>query len=47
MDDVRRAESAAPAQQDYGLERLGHTGFFREGAEPLWREIIGWLEQPR
>lgn len=32
------------APGDYGLERLGHTGFFREGAEPLWREMLKWLE---
>lgn len=30
---------------DYGLERLGHMGFFRESAEPIWREAIAWLEQ--
>lgn len=33
------------APGDYGLERLGHTGFFREGAEALWRETVDWLEQ--
>ncbi|HET6628790.1 MAG TPA: alpha/beta fold hydrolase [Woeseiaceae bacterium] len=42
--DVTRRH-IAPA--DYGLERLGHTGFFREGAEPLWREMIEWLESNR
>ncbi len=30
---------------DYGLERLGHMGFFRESAEPIWREVVGWLEE--
>jgi predicted alpha/beta hydrolase len=30
---------------DYGLPRLGHTGFFREGSDALWREMIEWLEQ--
>lgn len=33
------------APSDYGLARLGHTGFFREGAEPLWREMVEWLER--
>ncbi|HEX2139519.1 MAG TPA: hypothetical protein VHG33_07400 [Woeseiaceae bacterium] len=32
------------APPDYGLNALGHTGFFREGAEPLWRKLIEWLE---
>lgn len=30
---------------DYGLERLQHMGFFREGAEPAWDEVIEWLDQ--
>lgn len=48
VDEMMRAygnvtrRHAAPA--DYGLPRLGHTGFFREGAEPLWREMVNWLE---
>jgi predicted alpha/beta hydrolase len=32
----------APA--DYGLSRLQHMGFFKDGSEPLWREAIEWLE---
>jgi predicted alpha/beta hydrolase len=31
---------------DYGLQRLQHMGFFREGAEPLWQEVIEWLSAP-
>ncbi|MGH8196115.1 MAG: alpha/beta hydrolase family protein [Woeseiaceae bacterium] len=48
VDDMMRAyrnvtrRHIAPA--DYGLERLQHMGFFRDGAEPLWREAIGWLD---
>ena len=30
---------------DYGLEKIGHMGFFRPGAEPVWDEVIGWLEE--
>lgn len=51
VDEMMRAygnvtrRHVAPA--DYGLERLAHTGFFREGAEPLWREAIEWLEASR
>jgi predicted alpha/beta hydrolase len=29
---------------EYGLPRLQHMGFFREGAEALWHEVIAWLE---
>lgn len=29
---------------DYGLEKVGHMGFFRRGAEPIWDEVIDWLE---
>jgi predicted alpha/beta hydrolase len=29
---------------DYGLEKLGHMGFFRRGSEPIWDEAIAWLE---
>ena len=30
--------------QDYGLSRLQHMGYFREGSEPLWQEAIQWLD---
>jgi len=26
-----------------GLPALGHMGFFRPGAEPLWEEVSGWV----
>ncbi|MGH8165763.1 MAG: alpha/beta hydrolase family protein, partial [Woeseiaceae bacterium] len=48
VDDMMRAyvnvtrRHIGPA--DYGLERLQHMGFFREGSEPIWREAIEWLE---
>ena len=48
VDDMMRAyvnvtrRHIRPA--DYGLERLQHMGFFREGSEPIWREVIEWLE---
>jgi len=29
---------------DYGLERLGHVGFFRDGSQPIWRETADWLD---
>jgi predicted alpha/beta hydrolase len=34
----------AIAAADYGLSRIQHMGFFRDGSEPLWREAIEWLE---
>jgi predicted alpha/beta hydrolase len=33
----------APA--DYGLPRLGHMGFFRDGSQPIWREVVEWLDE--
>lgn len=26
--------------QDYGLRALGHLGYFRDGAQPLWDEVL-------
>lgn len=48
VDDMMRAypnvERRHVVPADYGLPALGHMGWFREGAEPLWREAIEWLE---
>lgn len=30
---------------DYGLSRLQHMGYFREGSERLWQEAIAWLDE--
>jgi predicted alpha/beta hydrolase len=30
---------------ELGLRRIGHFGFFRPGAEPLWRETAEWLRR--
>ena len=30
---------------DYGIEKLGHMGFFRKGSEVLWQEAFEWLKQ--
>ena len=32
----------APA--DYGLQRLQHMGFFRDGSQPIWEETVDWLD---
>jgi predicted alpha/beta hydrolase len=29
---------------NYGLEKLGHMGFFRQGSEQVWDEVVRWLE---
>jgi len=29
--------------RDLGVARIGHFGFFRPDAEPLWREAADWL----
>lgn len=31
--------------QDYGLKEIGHMGYFRKGAEPIWDEIIQTFDQ--
>lgn len=29
---------------EYGLDRIGHLGFFRPGSELLWQNAIEWLD---
>jgi predicted alpha/beta hydrolase len=36
--ELRHVEPA-----DFGLDRIGHLGFFRPGSEALWRDAVGWL----
>lgn len=49
VDDMMRAyvnvtrRHIGPAE--YGLDRLQHMGFFRDGAQPIWREAIEWLDE--
>ncbi|WP_180063242.1 MULTISPECIES: alpha/beta fold hydrolase [unclassified Acinetobacter] len=31
--------------EDYGLKQIGHMGYFRKGAEPLWQEVIGRFDE--
>lgn len=48
VDDMMRAypnvtrRHIAPA--DYGLPRIQHMGFFRDGSQPIWREVAEWLD---
>lgn len=30
---------------DYGINQLGHLGYFRDGSEVLWQEALEWLLQ--
>ena len=30
-----------------GLGAIGHMGYFRRSAEPLWREVFGWFNEHR
>lgn len=34
------------APPDIGLKAIGHMDYFRPRAQPLWRSILEWLEQP-
>jgi predicted alpha/beta hydrolase len=29
-----------------GAKAIGHMGYFRANAEPLWKQVIDWFEQP-
>jgi predicted alpha/beta hydrolase len=50
-DSFMAAYSAAPYQartidsQAEGLGAIGHMGYFRSNATPLWDEALGWFEQ--
>jgi predicted alpha/beta hydrolase len=33
------------APEDIGIPRIGHVGFFRPTARPLWRDVDAWLEE--
>ena len=48
VDDLMRAYANVTRRHlvpaDYGLDKLGHMGFFRKGSEPIWDEAIAWLE---
>ena len=30
---------------EYGMDRMGHMGFFREAVLPLWQETADWLDR--
>ena len=48
VDEMMRAYSNVTRRHlvpaDYGLDKLGHMGFFRKGSEPIWDEVMAWLE---
>ena len=48
VDDMMRAYANVTRRHlvpaDYGLDKLGHMGFFRKGSEPIWDEVIAWLD---
>ena len=48
VDDMMRAYANVARRHlvpaDYGLDKLGHMGFFRKGSEAIWDEVIAWLE---
>lgn len=48
VDDMMRAYSSVTRRHlvptDYGLEKIGHMGFFRSGSEAIWDEMIAWPE---
>ena len=48
VDDMMRAYSNVTRRHlvpaDYGLDKVGHMGFFRQGSEAIWDETIAWLD---
>ena len=46
-DDGRLPQRGAPAlaPADIGLDHIGHFGYFKPSAQPLWGEAISWLAQ--
>ena len=48
VDEMMRAypnvERRHVKPQDYGFAKLGHMGFFKPSAQPLWDEVLNWLE---
>lgn len=49
VDDMMRAYPNVTRRHlrpsDYGLARLQHMGYFREGSEALWQEAIEWFSR--
>jgi len=49
VDDMMRAYMNVTRchlrPSDYGLPRLQHMGYFREGSEAIWQEAIDWLNE--
>jgi len=48
VDDMMRAYSNVTRRHivpaEFGLDRLGHTGYFRRTSTALWDEAIAWLD---
>ena len=48
VDDMMRAYANVTRRHlvpaDYGIDKLGHMGFFRQGSEAIWDETIAWLD---
>ena len=45
MTHYPRVERRHLVPRELGLDRLGHLGAFRPGAEPVWDEIADWFER--
>jgi predicted alpha/beta hydrolase len=40
---VGARDRAIPA--DERIDQIGHMGFFKQDAAPLWPPVIGWLDR--
>ena len=30
--------------KEYGIDSIGHSGYFREACLPLWKQLAEWIE---
>jgi len=44
MSAYPQVEYRHVSAKDEGIKYLGHVGFFRERAMPLWNEMLAWVE---
>jgi len=45
MQAYPRLERRHVEPADFGLDRIGHVGYFKPGSEALWRDTIAWLDE--
>ncbi|MCH7669300.1 MAG: hypothetical protein IIC71_08925 [Acidobacteria bacterium] len=44
MSAYPNVERRHVASSDIGLDTIGHFGFFRPEAKPLWNDVVDWFD---